>query len=120
MLADDSRTIRKLASFALEKAGFAVEGYENGLGLVLGLERAKPSLIILDVEMPDLDGFETCQKIRTEFPSLQAPIIFFSSHKGKKMEQLAEDAGANGYFSKSMPPEELVEQVETYIVVSGT
>ena len=70
--------------------------------------------------MPDLDGFATCQKIGAEFPDLKAPIIFFTSHKGKQMEQKADEAGANGFFSKSLPPEELVEQVETYIAVSGT
>ena len=115
MFADDSRTVRKMVTMVLEKAGFTVDGYESGIGLISALdEKAQPKVIILDVEMPELDGFGTCEKIRKDFPDLTAPIIFFTSHNTDENNTLAELVGGNGFSSKSLPPAELVMQVEKW------
>ncbi len=114
MMADDSRTIRAMVTMVMKKAGFTIECYESGLALLIALEEKSPSIVILDVEMPIMDGFETCQKIREDFPNLTTPILFFTSRDSEDNLVYAEEAGADGYILKSMPPMKLVEKVEDW------
>lgn len=61
LLADDSQTVRDLNKYILEDSGFTVKAYETGLKLVADLDNQNPCLIILDVQMPKLGGYETCE-----------------------------------------------------------
>jgi len=114
MIADDSRTVRKMVTMVLEKAGFTMDGYESGIELISALEIVQPKVIILDIEMPDLDGFGTCEKIRADYPDLKAPILFFASYNTDENDTLAELVGGNGFFPKSIPPAKLVEEIEKW------
>ncbi len=114
LIADDSRTVRKMITMVLGKAGFTVEGHESGHDLIRALNEKAPALIILDVEMPDLDGFGTCEQIRRGFPDLTTPILFFTSHNTEENLTLTELVGGNGFLSKSNSPAKLVEVVEKW------
>lgn len=114
LMADDSQTIRTMATMVLEKAGFKVESFESGLGLLFELDHSTPSVIVLDVEMPVMNGFETCHKIREDFPDLTTPVLFFTSREQEDNLVYATEAGADGYILKSSPPDRLVEQVESW------
>lgn len=114
LIADDSRTVRKMITMVLGKAGFTVDGHESGHGLIMALNDKKPALIILDVEMPDLDGFGTCERIRQGFPDLTTPILFFTSHNTEENLTLTELVGGNGFLSKSNSPAKLVEVVKKW------
>ena len=114
MIADDSKTILKMATMAMEMAGYKVAGHEDGHGLIIGLEEMHPAVIILDIEMRDRTGFETCEKARKEFPDLKAPILFFTSHNTDEYLTIAKLVGGNGFFSKSMKPSDFIAKVEKW------
>ena len=114
MIADDSKTILEMATMAMEMAGYKVAGYEDGDGLIIGLEEMHPAVIILDIEMPGMTGVETCEKARKEFPDLKTPILFFFSHNTEEYLTIAPLVGGNGFFSKSMKPSDFIAKVEKW------
>ncbi len=112
LLADDSQTVRDLNKYILEDAGFTVETYETGLKIFVDLGNHQPCLIILDVKIPELDGYETCEKICSEFPQLKFPILFFTSAQTQEDIRRVTEVGGNEYVSKSLAAEVLVERVK--------
>jgi len=114
MTAYDNPAARKMVTLALEKSGFVVNAYENGIGILIALQEAQPSVILLDVEMPDMNGFETCDKIRKEFAYLTAPVLFATEKKTEDSLTRCEIVGGNGFFPKFLSPEKLVDRVEKW------
>jgi len=112
MFADDSRTIRMGVSKFLSEAGFTVEGFESGIELVQAMDTRTPMLIILDLNMPGMDGFETCKMIRRTRPELDVPILFFTGSVEPDNVSNAREVGGDDFVKKSLPPDVLVERVE--------
>ncbi len=115
LIIDDELDIRILLKFNLEKAGFEVEVAENGLiGLDLA-QKIRPDLIILDVMMPEMDGIETCEKIKA-LPDLKQTMICFLTARGEDYSQLAGfEAGADDYITKPVKPKILVSKINALL-----
>lgn len=111
LIIDDEPDIRVLLKYNLEKEGYAVEEAENGFqGLELA-EKIIPDLIILDVMMPDMDGIETCEKIRAN-SSLKNCVVCFLTARGEDYSQLAGfEAGADDYIMKPVKPKILLSKI---------
>ncbi len=112
LLAEDNKINRKLAVTLLEKAGIPVEQAETGRQVVEMLKEKFFSVVLMDVQMPELDGFEATQAIRQlEGPASQTPIIAMTAHvmKGDRERCLA--SGMNDYIAKPIDPEEMVEKI---------
>ena len=111
LIIDDEPDIRTLLKYNLEKEGYKVIESSNGQD---GIELAKrhiPDLIILDVMMPDMDGIETCEKIKT-IPELSRTLICFLTARGEDYSQLAGfEAGADDYITKPVKPKLLVSKI---------
>ena len=112
MFADDSPTHRKMIQAVLKRAGFPSMGYEDANGLIRALATVTPRVLLLDVDMPRINGFEACKDIRGRYPQLTAPIIFFSARKNKESVQRAREAGAQDYIVKPFNPKGLVERLD--------
>lgn len=111
LIIDDEPDIRVLLKYNLEKEGYVVEEAENGFqGLELA-EKIIPDLIILDVMMPDMDGIETCEKIRAN-SSLKNCVVCFLTARGEDYSQLAGfEAGADDYIMKPVKPKILLSKI---------
>jgi len=116
LVADDSRTIREMIVFFLKKAGYTVFAAENGRELLSLLNRIQPRVIVLDAEMPEMDGYETCARIRQTHPDLKAPVIFFTSQNSTESLFKAKGAKADDYIVKPFNPEGLVERVDRWAI----
>ena len=112
MFADDSKTIRLGVKKVLSEVGFHVEGYETGMDLIRALEKKNPALIILDINMQDMDGFDTCRMFRRTWPDMNIPVLFFTSSVEPDNVTQAREAGGDDFVKKSLPPDVLVERVE--------
>jgi DNA-binding response OmpR family regulator len=111
LVADDSRTILSMVSSRLERSGYEVVTAANGEeALHLTAERL-PSLVILDVEMPQLDGYEVTRRLRADDLTSAIPIVLLT---GRQEEERAVglEAGATDYITKPFSPQELVARVE--------
>lgn len=109
LIVDDDPHIREVVCFALKKSQFETIEAENGLQALQQVTQSKPDLVILDIEMPEIDGLEVCKKIRQD--SL-LPIFFLSSHDEEYDRILGLELGGDDYISKPFSPRELVARVK--------
>ncbi len=112
---DDEPHILKLVSFSLRAQGFEVLEATDGLAAVDMAEKEHPDLILLDVMMPALDGYEACRRIKANPATADIPVVMLSA-KSQKTEQAAGvDAGALDYICKPFTPKDLVAQVRGFL-----
>ena len=111
---DDQDTVRYLSVLLREHGYDAVAAYNGNDGLQK-VREAKPDLIVLDVMMPKLDGFEVCRKIR-ENPDWQDVRVIMLTAKGRDVErQKGLELGADAYITKPFSTRDLMEKVNTVI-----
>jgi len=115
LVVDDEDHIRRILKFQLEKHGFRVILAENGEVALEIIRRESPDLVILDLMMPKIDGFETCRRIRRSFQTAQIPIIMLTakSELPDKIKGLQD--GANDYLVKPYSNEELLLRVRNVL-----
>ena len=112
LLVDDEPDILEIISFNLEKVGYQVTTASNGLEALKQAKKTLPHLIILDVMMPEMDGIETCERLRQD-EQFQETIIMFLTARGEDYSYVAAfDAGADDYVTKPIKPKVLLSKVK--------
>jgi two-component system alkaline phosphatase synthesis response regulator PhoP len=115
LLIDDEQDILDFLSYNLKKEGFKVMTATNGEEGVRLVQQLSPSLILMDVMMPKMDGIETCQIIRKDL-NITQPIIAFLTSRAEDYSQIAGfEAGADDYINKPIRPRLLVSKVESLL-----
>jgi DNA-binding response OmpR family regulator len=113
LIAEDERDIRDLITFTLKFAGYEVVTAVNGEDAVqkAKAEQPKPDLIMMDVRMPRMTGYEACKMMKLETDLQDIPVVFLSA-KGQESEvQTGLDAGAEEYILKPFSPDQLTDRV---------
>lgn len=114
LLVDDEQDILEFLSYNLRKEGYRVFTAENAIDGIKLAKEIQPSLIFLDVMMPEMDGIETCQVLRQELT--YNPIITFLTSRSEDYSQIAGyAAGADDYISKPIRPRLLITKVEALL-----
>ncbi|SMF61082.1 chemosensory pili system protein ChpA (sensor histidine kinase/response regulator) [Alteromonadaceae bacterium Bs31] len=111
MVVDDSVTVRKVTSRFLEREGFNVITAKDGVDALRILQDDIPDLMLLDIEMPRMDGFEVAKNIRTTSRWKHIPIIMITSRTGEKHRERAMDLGVNKYLGKPYQEDLLLESM---------
>ena len=111
MVVDDSITIRKVTARMLERNGIHVLLAKDGIDATNQLIDVKPDLMLLDIEMPRMDGFELATYIRNDERLKDLPIIMITSRTGEKHKEKAMEIGVNQYLGKPYQEEELLENI---------
>ncbi len=112
---DDEADIVELVSVNLEKAGFRVEGFYEANELLSFLKRKTPDLIILDLMLPDADGFEVCKNLKKKDKYYNIPIIMLTA-KGEEVDKiLGLEIGADDYITKPFSTRELIARVKAVL-----
>ncbi len=115
VLAEDDVDIRDLVELVLEGLDLEVVAVGNGADALAECRRRKPTLLLLDVTMPVMDGLEVCREVRSD-PALQdLPVILMTGRAQSRDVQAGVDAGADTYIIKPFGPIELREHVEKYL-----
>ncbi len=113
LLAEDNPINQKLAMVLLQKAGFSVDAVENGLEAVEKVKTLAYHAILMDVQMPELDGFEATSRIRAwEGAGPHIPIIAMTAHALKGDRERCLEAGMNDYVTKPLNPQELFKAID--------
>ncbi|HLF89818.1 MAG TPA: response regulator [Anaerolineales bacterium] len=111
LIAEDERDIRDLITFTLRFAGHDVTAASNGAEAVEQVEKVMPDLIMLDVRMPKMSGYEACEQIKSQEATKHIPVVFLSA-KGQDAEVRAGmEVGATDYILKPFAPDKLTERV---------
>ncbi|HGG59239.1 MAG TPA: hybrid sensor histidine kinase/response regulator, partial [Gammaproteobacteria bacterium] len=115
MVVDDSITIRKVTSRMLERNNFAVVTAKDGLDAIAQLQEVRPDIMLLDIEMPRMDGFELAEHIRGSEDNPDLPIIMISSRTGKKHRDKAAQLGVDRFLGKPYQDQELLENINALL-----
>lgn len=117
LVVDDSPTVRKLVTMTVERRGFttrtAADGYE---AIDVIRDRGVPDLILLDIAMPGMDGYQLCKLLRQHADTTNIPIVMLSGKDGFFNKMRGRMAGATEYITKPFEPEGLLRVVEHYCV----
>lgn len=115
LVVDDSPTVRKLIAGKLEKSGHDVICANDGVEAMEHLETFVPDLILLDITMPRMDGYQACKSIRSKSSTKDVPIVMISGKDGFFDKVRGRMAGTTGYITKPFGPETLMKAVEMYL-----
>jgi DNA-binding response OmpR family regulator len=119
LIAEDEPDIRELVTFMLRFAGYEVVAASNGEDAVLTASRELPDLVLLDVRMPRMTGYDACRLMRANPDLRNVPVVFLSA-KGQEAEiRSGLEAGAEEYLLKPFSPMELTNRVRSILARHG-
>jgi len=117
LVVDDDKKSRYLVSFLLEKESFEVIMATNGLEGIEAARKQQVDLIIMDVKMPKMDGYETTKRIRRLKKYKSIPIIALTSYAMTEDKERALKAGCTGYIPKPITPETFISEIKKFLEV---
>ena len=115
LAADDDEDILSLVAFRLERSGYTVIQARDGQEALELARTERPDLVVLDVMMPKLDGFELTRRLRAEEATSRMPIILLTARAQDADVQTGFDAGADDYLRKPFSPQELRTRVQAIL-----
>jgi chemosensory pili system protein ChpA (sensor histidine kinase/response regulator) len=117
MVVDDSLTVRKITSRMLLRAGYQVVTATDGVDALEKLEEYTPSVMLLDIEMPRMDGFALAKQLRRDPKTVDMPIIMITSRTADKHREYAMQLGVNTYLGKPYQEDDLLQNIADFMAV---
>jgi len=115
LVVEDNETNMYLIKFMLEKSGYEViEARESAVGVELAVKE-KPDLILMDIQLPDMNGLEATKRIRASEADSEIPIIALTSFAMAGDREKALAAGCTGYIEKPINPDTFISEIEKYL-----
>jgi chemosensory pili system protein ChpA (sensor histidine kinase/response regulator) len=115
MVVDDSLTVRKITGRLLEREGYQVITAKDGLDALAQMKDALPDVMLVDIEMPRMDGFDLTRNLRGDPRTRGVPIIMISSRTADKHRNQAAELGVNVFLGKPYPEAELLQHIAGYV-----
>ncbi len=115
LIIQDSPSVNAMLKFRLESAGFSVETAETGEE---GIEKTKAGqyqLILLDYNLPGMNGSQACRILKEQDNTKNTPIVFMSAKDEEKLQQITKEAGADGYLGLPFEGKKLIEQITGFL-----
>jgi CheY-like chemotaxis protein len=119
LIVDDDLESVKLIGLMLERRGYTISAAQSGAQALEKVQSDDPDLVILDVMMPDMDGYEVCRRIRSNPATAGLPIIMFTAKTQVDDKVAGFQAGADDYLTKPVHPQELASRVEAVLLRSA-
>ena len=112
LVAEDSLMLRKVACFPLEKAGYKILEANNGIEAIEAMSKNDVDMIVTDLNMPGMDGFELIEKVKAEEKFKHIPIIILSTEGKREMVMKGLTLGANSFLQKPIKPDLMLQEVK--------
>lgn len=112
LVVDDEIPIQRIVKFNLEKEGYEVFVADDGKKALESVKQNKPDIILLDVMMPELDGYEVCKILKKNAKTKNIPVIMLTARGQESDEKKGKSAGADDYITKPFSPKKLMELVK--------
>jgi chemosensory pili system protein ChpA (sensor histidine kinase/response regulator) len=119
MVVDDSITVRKVTTRLLERQGFEVLTAKDGIDAMGAMQDRLPDMMLLDIEMPRMDGFELASHMRNDERLRHIPITMITSRTGDKHRERARQIGIDHYLGKPYQEHELLETINRLVGLPG-
>jgi len=115
LVIEDDPSALRFIEYTLEQEGYQVLAATNGLAGIRKAKNEEPDLIVLDIMLPGIDGFEICHRLRAEPQTAQLPILMLSAKAQEIDKATGLKVGADDYITKPADPSEIVSRVETLL-----
>jgi two-component system chemotaxis response regulator CheY len=115
LIVDDSPTIRKLIGYILKKQEFMIAEAEDGIDAMEKLSSIEADLIIVDLNMPNMDGIQFVKNLRSNYYHMDTPVIMLTTTKDEDLKRDALLAGVNLFLNKPVQPNFLLYKVESLL-----
>jgi len=115
LIVDDSATIRKLLAYILKRKNYIIAEAEDGMDAMEKLSHVQVDLVIVDLNMPNMDGIEFVKNLRDNYYYMDTPVIMLTTTKDDKLKKDALDAGVNMFLNKPVQPNFLLYKVESLL-----
>jgi len=115
LIIDDERDLIELVEYNLKKEGFAVLGAQNGVEALKLIQKESPALIILDLMLPGIQGFEICRRLKSNPGTSKIPIIMLTARAEEVDKILGLELGADDYVTKPFSPRELIARIKAVL-----
>lgn len=120
LLADDSITIQKVVELVLAEEGFEIKAVNNGEEALAALETFKPDVVLADIEMPKMNGYQLCEKLKAHPVTKDVPVILLSGAFEPLDEELARHVKADSFVIKPFESQELISKINASLVSAST
>ncbi len=120
LIIQDSPSVNAMLKFRLESGGFSVETVETGEE---GVEKTKTSqyqLILLDYNLPGMNGSQVCRVLKKEEKTRNTPVVFMSAKDEEKLSQITKEAGADGYIGLPFEGKTFIERIRGFLKTPGS
>jgi DNA-binding response OmpR family regulator len=114
-IVEDEAELASLLEYNLARGGYEVRVFGGGTGTLKAVEQWKPDLTVLDVMLPDVDGFELCRQIRKSVSLNRMPVVFLTARSDEVDRVLGLEIGGDDYMTKPFSPRELVARVKAHL-----
>ena len=115
MVVDDSLTVRKITSRLLSREGYQVVTAKDGIDALQQMQESMPDVMLVDIEMPRMDGFELTKNVRGDAKTKHIPIVMITSRTAEKHRNYAKELGVNAYLGKPYQEEELLGHIQDFL-----
>jgi len=115
LIVEDEESLLKLESILLTSKGFEVKGATNGRAALEEIHKCLPDLVLLDIMLPEMDGFEVCRKIKQDPQTRDIPVIMLTAKKTREDMEKGREAGADCYITKPFKSAMVIETIQRYI-----
>ena len=115
LVVDDEPDILRIVTFRLEKTGYEVITAINGQEALDLIEKDKPDLILLDLRLPIIDGYEVCRHLKGDKELKKIPVILLTASAVRDVEKKAKELNAEAYITKPFEPTELLKKIKKFL-----
>ena len=115
LIVEDEESLLKLESILLTSKGYDVRGVSNGQLALDAIEEERPDLILLDIMLPEIDGFEVCQRVKDNPETKDIPIIMLTAKKSRDDMARGEKVGADWYITKPFKSAMVIETIQRFL-----
>lgn len=115
LIVEDEESLLKLESILLTSKGYDVRGVANGQEALDALQEEHPDLVLLDIMLPEIDGFEVCQRIKSNPDTKDIPVIMLTAKKSREDMARGEKVGADWYITKPFKSAMVIETIQRFL-----
>jgi len=115
LVVEDEESLLKLESILLTSKGYEVRGVQNGQLALDAIAEEKPDLVLLDIMLPEIDGFEVCRRIKSQEETRHIPVIMLTAKKTREDMARGEKVGADWYITKPFKSAMVIETIQRFL-----
>jgi DNA-binding response OmpR family regulator len=115
LVVEDEESLLKLESILLSSKGYSVTGVMDGKAALEEIKKNRPDLVLLDVMLPEMDGFEVCRRIKEESETAGIPVVMLTAKKSNQDIERGRQVGADAYITKPFKSTRVIEVIQGLI-----